>query len=166
MGMDPPAAIMTRTGQAVGCEACWSGRLDLSGVLGGAAINRYVCRKGWRAVWPLGFGLGGAMVATVAGMLFGAHLTLPVLLPIFLLITLSRGLVNPNVTHAALERIPQMAGAGSALIGAMQMLTGALAGFIVGVMFEQLGPLGVMITMAGFAIPAVFAWIHVERTYR
>ena len=137
-----------------------------SGVIGGAAINRFVCNRGWSAAWPLGGGLVGAMVATVAGMVLGGHLTLPVLLPIFMLITLSRGLVNPNVTHAALERIPHMAGAGSALIGAMQMLTGAAAGFIVGLMFDRFGPLGVIIAMAGFAIPAVIAWIHVERTYR
>ncbi len=144
----------------------WVFALITSGVMGGAAINRYVCKRGWASAWPLGAGLVGAMVATVAGAVLGGHLTLPVLLPIFMLITLSRGLVNPNVTHAALERIPHMAGAGSALIGAMQMLTGAMAGFIVGVMFDRFGPLGVIIAMAGFAIPAVIAWIHVERTYR
>jgi DHA1 family bicyclomycin/chloramphenicol resistance-like MFS transporter len=93
-------------------------------------------------------------------------MSLALLLPVFLVTTLSRGLVSPNVTHAALENIPHMAGAGSAVIGAMQMLTGALAGFIVGLMFDLYGPLGVMITMTGFAVPAVLAWIHVERTYR
>ncbi len=144
----------------------WVFALIASGVIGGAAINRFVSNRGWGAAWPLGFGLVGAMMATGAGMLLAGHLTLPVLLPLFMMITLSRGLVNPNVTHAALERIPHMAGAGSALIGAMQMLTGALAGFIVGMMFDRFGPLGVIIAMAGFAIPAVIAWIHVERTYR
>ena len=137
-----------------------------SGVIAGAAINRFVAGRGWAAAWPLGGGLAGAMVATVAGMLLGGHLTLAVLLPVFMLITLSRGLVNPNVTHAALERIPHMAGAGSALIGAMQMLTGAAAGFIVGLMFDRFGPSGVIMAMAGFAVPAFIAWVHVERTYR
>ena len=144
----------------------WGFALIASGGIGGAAINRFVSNRGWGAAWPLGFGLVGAMMATGAGMLLAGHLTLPVLLPLFMMITLSRGLVNPNVTHAALERIPHMAGAGSALIGAMQMLTGALAGFIVGMMFDRFGPIGVIIAMAGFAIPAVIAWIHVERTYR
>ena len=88
------------------------------------------------------------------------------LVPIFLLATLSRGLVSPNVTHAALERIPAMAGAGSALIGAMQMLTGACAGVVVGIMFDRYGPDGLMMTMAGFAVPAFLAWVYVERNYR
>jgi DHA1 family bicyclomycin/chloramphenicol resistance-like MFS transporter len=144
----------------------WAFALITSGVIAGAAINRFVSRQGWTARLPLGLGLVGATLAALAGTLLGGHVTLMMLLPVFLLTTLSRGLVSPNVTHAALENIPHMAGAGSALIGSMQMLTGALAGFIVGLMFDQFGPLGVMITMTGFAVPAVLAWIHVERTYR
>jgi DHA1 family bicyclomycin/chloramphenicol resistance-like MFS transporter len=136
------------------------------GVIGGAGLNRLAVRKGWHAAWPLGVGLGGALLGALAGLLAGSDITLVLLLPIFLLTTLSRGLVSPNITHAALERIPHMAGAGSALIGAMQMLTGALAGFIVGLMFDRFGPAGVLMTMAGFGLPAFVAWIFVERTCR
>lgn len=144
----------------------WAFALITSGVIAGAGINRFVSRQGWTARLPLGLGLVSATLAALAGTLLAGHVTLALLLPVFLLTTLSRGLVSPNVTHAALENIPHMAGAGSALIGSMQMLTGALAGFIVGLMFDQYGPLGVMITMTGFAVPAVLAWIYVERTYR
>ena len=106
----------------------------------------------------------GAVAGVAVG---GERLTLlAVLVPIFLLATLSRGLVSPNVTHAALERIPSMAGAGSALIGSMQMLTGAFAGVIVGSMFDRYGPAGLMMTMASFAVAALLAWFYVERRYR
>ncbi len=144
----------------------WVFALITSGVLAGAWINRFAARRGWAAHWPMGLGLAGATLASVAGIVLSGHLSLGLLLPVFLLTTLSRGLVSPNVTHAALENIPHMAGAGSALIGAMQMLTGALAGFIVGLMFDLYGPPGVMITMTGFALPAMLAWIFVERNYR
>ena len=137
-----------------------------AGVIAGAGLNRLAVRKGWRASLPLGVGLAGALAGATGGMLAGPEISLALLLPVFLLTTLSRGLVSPNVTHAALERIPQMAGAGSALIGAMQMLTGALAGFIVGLMFDRFGPAGVLMTMAGFGLPAFVLWIYVERTYR
>ena len=142
--------------------------LITAGVLTGAGINRAAVTFGWSAAWPLGAGLIAAAAAAVTGTLAGAGAlhTLYVLVPIFLLTTLSRGLVSPNVTHAALEHVPQMAGAGSALIGSMQMLTGALAGFIVGMMFDRFGPAGVMMTMAGFGVPAVLLWIYVERNYR
>ena len=144
----------------------WVFAVVTSGVLAGAWLNRLMVERGWAAAWPLGIGLGGAMLAAIVGLAVDTVPSLLLLIPVFLLITLSRGLVSPNVTHAALERIPHMAGAGSALIGAMQMLTGALAGFIVGPMFGRFGPVGVMLTMAGFATPAVLAWIHVERKYR
>lgn len=139
-----------------------------TGVLAGAGINRAAVHFGWAAAWPLGVGLGGAAVGALTGVVLGGErLTmLTVLVPIFLLATLSRGLVSPNVTHAALERIPAMAGAGSALIGSMQMLTGAFAGLVVGMMFDRFGPAGLMMTMTGFAIPALLTWIYVERRYR
>jgi hypothetical protein len=106
--------------------------------MSGAWINRLIVRWKLSPLVPLGLGLGGTALGALAGWIIGGawlH-TLWLLGPIFFLTTLSRGLVSPNVTHAALERIPQMAGAGSAVIGAMQMLTGALAGFIVGMMFD------------------------------
>ncbi len=139
-----------------------------TGVLAGAWINRGAVHFRWSAAWPLGLGLGGAALASLTGMVLGDAplMTLGVLVPIFLLTTLSRGLTSPNVTHAALERIPAMAGAGSALIGSMQMLTGAVAGVVVGTMFDRFGPAGLMMTMAGFGVPALVAWIYVERTYR
>ena len=142
--------------------------LITAGVLAGAWINRLAVHFRWSAVWPMGIGLGGATLGALGGTLAGgARLaSIAVLVPIFLLATLSRGLVSPNVTHAALERIPAMAGAGSALIGAMQMLTGACAGVVVGIMFDRYGPDGLMMTMAGFAVPAFLAWVYVERNYR
>jgi hypothetical protein len=46
------------------------------------------------------------------------------------------------------------------------MLTGALAGYIVGEMFDRFGPAGLMLTMAGFALAALATWIWVELKYR
>ena len=139
-----------------------------AGVIGGAAINRMAVSRRLHPAWPLGLGLGGAAVAGVLGSLFmtGGLIPLPALVPLMLLITLSRGLVSPNVTHAALERVPHMAGAASALIGSMQMLTGAFAGLVCGLMIGRYGAAGMCYTMAAFGIPALLAWIHVERAYR
>jgi DHA1 family bicyclomycin/chloramphenicol resistance-like MFS transporter len=83
-----------------------------------------------------------------------------------MLTTLSRGLVSPNISHAALEQVPHMAGAAAALVGSTQMLTGALAGVIVGAMFGAYGPAGLLMTMAGFGVPAFVIWVYVERRYR
>jgi DHA1 family bicyclomycin/chloramphenicol resistance-like MFS transporter len=142
--------------------------LVTAGVIAGAGINRVAAMRGMHPAWPLGLGLAGAALAGVAAATlewFGG-LPLWLLVPLLVLITLSRGLVSPNVTHAALERVPHMAGAASALIGSMQMLTGAFAGLIVGVMFGRFGAGGLFLTMAAFGVPALIAWIYVERRYR
>jgi DHA1 family bicyclomycin/chloramphenicol resistance-like MFS transporter len=142
--------------------------LVTGGVIAGAGINRIAAMRGLHPAWPLGVGLSGAALAGVAATTLHGLGPLPLwlLVPLLVLITLSRGLVSPNVTHAALERVPHMAGAASALIGSMQMLTGAFAGLIVGVMFGRFGAGGLFLTMAAFGVPALIAWIYVERRYR
>ncbi len=139
-----------------------------AGVIAGAGINRVAATRGLHPAWPLGLGLTGAALAGVTAAALSPFMQIPIwlLVPLLVLITLSRGLVSPNVTHAALERVPQMAGAASALIGSMQMLTGAFAGLIVGVMFGRFGPGGLFLTMAAFGVPALIVWIYVERRYR
>lgn len=138
------------------------------GVVAGAAINRVAASRNLHPAWPLGLGLAVAAAASIASSILGQFgvIPLPVLVPLLLLVTMSRGLVSPNVTHAALEHVPHIAGAAAALIGSMQMLTGALAGFIVGLMIDRYGASGLCYTMTAFGVPALIAWIYVERTYR
>lgn len=138
------------------------------GVVAGAAINRVAAEWQLHPAWPLGLGLAAAAAAAVAGSVLSQFgmIPLPILVPLLFLTTLSRGLVSPNVTHAALERVPHMAGAASALIGSMQMLTGAIAGLVVGLMIDRYGACGLCYTMAAFGVPALIAWIYVERKYR
>lgn len=139
-----------------------------AGVIAGAGINRIAASRRLHPAWPLGLGLGGAAFAGLLASWLSLSGPVPLwgLVPLLVLVTLSRGLVSPNVTHAALERVPHMAGAASALIGSMQMLTGALAGLIVGVMFSRFGAGGLFFTMAAFGVPALLVWIYVERRYR
>ncbi|MDE2574637.1 MAG: Bcr/CflA family efflux MFS transporter [Rhodospirillales bacterium] len=136
-----------------------------SGVVAGAAVNRRLIARGIGADLPLGGGLLLAALAglAAAGLAATGLLDLPALVVLMFASTFARGLVGPNITHAALERVPQMAGAASALIGSLQMLTGALSGLVVGVMVTRLGGLGMVATMAGFAVPAVAAWLVVRR---
>jgi DHA1 family bicyclomycin/chloramphenicol resistance-like MFS transporter len=138
------------------------------GVIAGAGINRVAAARRLHPAWPLGLGLAGAALAGVTASVLSTFGPVPLwlLVPLLVLITLSRGLVSPNVTHAALEQVPHMAGAASALIGSMQMLTGALAGLIVGLMFGRYGAGGLFVTMAAFGVPALIVWIYVERRYR
>ena len=136
------------------------------GILAGAATNGVLVRRGVASAVPLGGGLLLAAAAGGLGILLDrwGMLDLYTLTPLMAVITFSRGLVSPNITHAALERVPHMAGAGASLIGSLQMLNGALAGWIVGLMFTVFGPVGMCMTMAAFAVPALLGWVGIARS--
>jgi len=80
-----------------------------------------------------------------------------------LLTTFCRGVVSPNAMHAAMEPVPERAGAASAVIGSLQMLMGSLAGVAVGALHAALGAAAMGVTMAGFALAALGTWLMVER---
>jgi DHA1 family bicyclomycin/chloramphenicol resistance-like MFS transporter len=91
------------------------------------------------------------------------RLHLATMMPLLLLTTFCRGVVSPNAMHAAMEPVPERAGAASAVIGSLQMLMGSLAGVAVGMLHAALGPGAMGVTMAGFALAALGMWLLVER---
>jgi len=136
-----------------------------SGIILGAWVNARLARRGVPAKWPLGFGLLSAPVAALIFCVLAAlgRLHLAAMMPLLLTNTLSRGLVSPNAMHAALEPVPNAAGAASAVAGSLQMLMGSLAGLAVGALYPALGAGAMGVTMAGFSLAALTAWIVVER---
>ncbi len=135
------------------------------GIIIGSFINARLVRYAVPAVWPLGFALALTPVSalTLWGLASVGVLRLAVMIPLLLVVTIGRGLVAPNAMHAALDPVPDSAGAASAVIGSLQMLMGSLAGLAVGALYPSLGA-GVMgVTMAGFALASLGAWLVVER---
>ncbi len=56
----------------------------------------------------------------------------------------AQGIIMPNAIAQALEPLPQMAGMGASLLGAVQMAGGSLSGYVVSVLFD-----GTPVPMAG-----------------
>ena len=135
------------------------------GIIGGAFINGRLVRYGVAAVWPLGFALGVAPISAVTlwALASTGALRLELMIPLLLTVTIGRGLAAPNAMHAALEPVPEAAGAASAIIGSLQMLMGSLSGLAVGALYPALGAAAMGVTMAGFAALALIAWLVVER---
>jgi len=135
------------------------------GIMLGAWMNAWLARRGVRAVWPLACGLGAAVVAALGICVLDAlgALRLAVMMPLLFLTTFCRGVVSPNAMHAAMEPVPERAGAASAVIGSLQMLTGSLAGAAVGALYPALGAGAMGVTMAAFALAALGMWLVVER---
>jgi DHA1 family bicyclomycin/chloramphenicol resistance-like MFS transporter len=136
-----------------------------SGIVTGAWVNGRLARRGVAPRWPLGFALVSAPSAALIFCALAAlgRLHLSAMIPLLLTSTFSRGLVSPNAMHAALEPVPNAAGAASALAGSLQMLMGSVAGLAVGALYPALGAGAMGVTMAGFSLAALTAWIVVER---
>ncbi|MWB78146.1 Bcr/CflA family efflux MFS transporter [Pseudooceanicola sp. 216_PA32_1] len=101
--------------------------LVASGVTGGSIVSRVLSR--W--VTPLGMCRIGCSIAVLASaaMIFAATrdtLSLPAILPAFILATLAAGLASPNAVAGCMASAPGRAGTASAGYGLFQMTVGAL----------------------------------------
>jgi len=139
-----------------------------SGILLGSAINTYLARRGVGPRVPLAVGLAVAPLAALAAAAFMAMgiVRLETFIPFVVVVGICRGLTTPNITHAALEPVPEHAGTTAALMGCGQMLCMAASGVIVATLYPVLGPLGVALTMLGFLSAGLLSWLAVEYAAR
>jgi len=128
-------------------------------LVAGAATNKRLLRRhsGTRVLrWGCGvLILGGIAVVLVPMTPWSGPLTIMVAVMIY---CFGQTLVMPNAVAAALEPLKHMAGTGSALLGIVQMLCGALGGYIVNALYDGTPrPMGVVILASGLACSAVYA---------
>jgi len=134
--------------------ACTAG-----GILAGAWLNGWLSRRGASAHFPVTASLvvSAATAALLLVLAVSGHVGLGLLMPLLIVNTGCRGMVGPGATHLALAPLPQLAGAASALLGFLQMGTGALSSAIVALLYAAFGPAGMMATMLLFALAALAA---------
>lgn len=124
---------------------------SVSGYMLGAFWNRRLLRRGMRAESLLRWGLA-VLLAAAGAMLFCAALrwggTAGIMVPYFVY-CIALSLVQPNAVAAAMEPVPHMAGTGASLMGAIQMSSGAISGYLVNLFFDGTGtPMGLGIAIA------------------
>ncbi len=124
----------------------------------GAATNKRLLRtmEGAR-VLRLGFMLlvaGGIAMASIPLTPLSGPLALMIG---FVIYCFGQTLVMPNAVAAALEPLKHMAGTGSALLGIVQMLCGALGGYLVNTFYDGTPvPMGVAILLAALGCAALY----------
>ncbi|MDE2227699.1 MAG: multidrug effflux MFS transporter [Alphaproteobacteria bacterium] len=75
----------------------------------------------------------------------------------FMLYIWGQAVVTPNAMAAALEPLPHMAGTGAALLGVVQMASGALAGYAVNALYDGTPvPMGAVILTMALATAAIY----------
>ena len=107
--------------------------------------------------------LAAASAVALAMLLAIDVRSMVLLLPLLMLNLFSRGLVAPNAQHMALEPMREQAGTATALVGVMQILTGAGASAIVANLMPYVGPSGMTMVMAVLAIASLLLWLWISR---
>lgn len=130
--------------------------------LGNWIAGRYAVRLGTRRLLVLGVlvNVVGALGAAAIMLLLPPHI-LDFFVPMAL-VAVGNGMTQPSAIAGALSARPQLAGTASALVGAMQMVFGALMTFVVGLVEFGAG-IGTSLAMAGAAIGAWLALRGVAR---
>ncbi len=119
--------------------------LAAGGLILGASTNRRLVRR----FMPEQLLRGGLFVQACAGLvllaqaLAGSDHPLLFMLPV-MAYSFSQGLVTPNAVAGAMEPYPYMAGLAAALLGAAQMSSGGVAGYVVNALYN-----GTAVPLAG-----------------
>ncbi len=136
--------------------------VPLSYILGNFMTSRLIQRMGETRVmvWGQALTLTGLVVMLGLG-LAGVQTALAVALPL-LLLGLGHGLLNPPALAGTVSVLPALAGSAAAVAGLMQQLTGAIGGYLVGLVpHESAVNLGWM--MLGFALIAAMAQFFLHK---
>lgn len=140
---------------------------SVSGYMVGSFGNRRLLRKGVRAELLLRWGLFVLVSAAFAMLLCAVTRwggTIGIMGP-YCVYCIAISLVQSNAVAAAMEPVPHMAGTGASLMGAIQMSSGAVSGYLVNLFFNGTGtPMGIAVAAAGSL--AVAAYYLIARRTR
>ena len=135
------------------------------GIVFGATLNGWLSARQSHRLPMLPIGLAGMIAVTVllTVLALAAPVRLPVLVPLFFLVTFSFGIIAPNASHGTLEPIPEIAGVASGVLASIQMLCATISSVIVSLLFARFGLSAVAGTMLVFALAAGLAYLTVPR---
>ncbi|HXD39532.1 MAG TPA: Bcr/CflA family efflux MFS transporter [Ramlibacter sp.] len=131
-------------------------------IFGNLLTTRLIRRLGDRRIMYRG------QAATVCGIvlvlvlgLAGLHTPLALALPLMLL-GIGHGLLAPPSLTGTVGLVPALAGSAAAVAGLMQQLTGALGGFLVGLVSHH-GPVNLALMMLGWTLAGLAAQVVLYR---
>jgi DHA1 family bicyclomycin/chloramphenicol resistance-like MFS transporter len=135
--------------------------LTAAGTIGGAAAGARLAHR-----WDPARLLAGAVVASavlcaalLAAALCGAH-SVAVVAVCVLLGNVCAGIVMPQATHHALATVGHVAGSASALLRSIQMLAGASAGALIGLLGgNQLSVMAAVMALSSL-LGILFLWLR------
>jgi DHA1 family bicyclomycin/chloramphenicol resistance-like MFS transporter len=131
-------------------------------IVGNMLTARLIRRMGERLIMTVGQSFNiGALVLLLAFGVAGLHTPLFLALPLVLL-GVGHGLLVPPALAGSVGLVPALAGSAAAMGGVVQQLTGALGGFLVGLVPHQ-GPVNLGVMMLAFALVGALAQVVLYR---
>lgn len=130
------------------------------GIMLGAWTNSRVAHSTAASGSALGVALACSLASAAALLVVttGQMVGLATLVPLLVVHAYCRGISMPNATHGALEPMGAFAGAASAVLGFLQMATGALSSALVALLYPRLGCSAMALVMTLFSVASLLAW--------
>ncbi len=143
------AGVFAATAASLTAGAWTSGRLSQRGIRTSSLLLPSLAISACAAL------LGAA--ACLTGLVSGA-----VLIPLLIVVMFARGVIAPNLQHLAIERRRGQAGSASAVVGVLQLTTGAAASAVVAALLPHLGSSAVFVPMAVLTASALMVWLWAD----
>jgi MFS transporter, DHA1 family, multidrug resistance protein len=134
-------------------------------ILAGAFVNGRLTAMNIAPDYPLIIGLSLAAVSAISllALTLTAWTPLSLLISLLVLANFGFGLIAPNALQAAMQPLPQIAGAASAVIGFVQMTTAAVVSGLVTVLFDGRSALSMTAPMALCSLLALAGYLLLAR---
>ena len=154
-----PVVIIARMKLSTGTYATLFA-VTASALAAGAWVSGWLSRRHVNTVRVVDAGFAVTAVGCVCGLLMVAGAPdQPVLhLPGLIALFFCRGILAPNLQHLAIEKRIANAGVASALIGILQLLSGAFASAVVAALNPDWKTTGVIVVAAGLGLAASVLW--------
>ena len=135
--------------------ACTAAALSAGALVNARLARRLDCQT---LVWPALLIQAASNVGLVVCAMVAPTIEVWILLPPLLLGCFVRGIIAPNLVHAALSIHREQAGLAAALVGLLQLMTAAAASALLARVLHQFGAVSVAATMAVLSVAAFLLW--------
>ena len=136
--------------------ACTAAALAAGAMANARLARRLDCQT---LVWPALVTQAVANTGLVIGAIEAPVIGPWILLPLLLIGCFARGIISPNLVHAAISTHRDNAGLAAALVGLMQLVTAAAASALLARLLNQFGAVSVATTMAALSVVAMMLWM-------
>ena len=154
-----PVVVIARMKFSAGTYAALFA-VTASALAAGAWVSGWLARRQITTVRVVDAGFAASAIGCVGGLLLVADgsdqpvLHLPGLIALFF----CRGILAPNLQHLAIGTRTEDAGVASAIVGVLQLLSGALASAAVAALSPDWKTSGVIVVAAGLGLVASMLW--------